>query len=107
MEIETATDLKLAGTKVSKEGHTHSYAGSSSAGGTANSAARVDVSRLTGSSNSANYQPGANRLVVREYGSDCSNMPSAHYYHIYTGQGNDANYNTQISSRYDYSCLIL
>lgn len=78
-------------------GHTHNYAGSSSAGGTANSAARLDLSRITGSSNSANYVPGANRLVVREYGNDCTNMPSAHWYHIYTGQGSDANYNTQLA----------
>ena len=77
--------------------HTHNYAGSGSAGGTANSAARLDLARLAGSSNSANYVPGANRLVVREYGNDCTNMPSAHWYHIYTGQGSDANYNTQLA----------
>ena len=77
--------------------HTHNYAGSSSAGGTATSAARLDLARITGSSNSANYVPGANRLVVREYGNDCTNMPSAHWYHIYTGQGSDANYNTQLA----------
>ena len=33
--IQNATDLKLDGTKVSKEGHTHLYAGSNSAGGNA------------------------------------------------------------------------
>lgn len=77
--------------------HTHNYAGSDSAGGTANSAARLDIARVTGSGNSANYVPGANRLVVREYGNDCANMPSAHWYHIYTGQGSDAAYNTQLA----------
>jgi hypothetical protein len=79
--------------------HTHNYAGSGSAGGTANSAARLDMSRLTGSSNSANYAPGLNRLVIKEYGNDCSNMPSNHWYHIYTGQGSDSSgaYQTQIA----------
>jgi hypothetical protein len=85
--------------KYAPKSHTHNYAGSGSAGGTANSAARLDMSRLTGSSNSANYAPGLNRLVVKEYGNDCSNMPSNHWYHIYTGQGSDSSgaYQTQIA----------
>ena len=87
----------LADIGAAPSGHTHKYAGSGSAGGTANSAARLDMDRVAGSGNSANYVPGANRLVVREYGNDCTNMPSAHWYHIYTGQGSDAAYNTQLA----------
>ena len=55
------------------------------------------MDRLTGSSVSANYQPGANKLVVREYAQECTDMPSAHWYHIYTGQGSDPAYNTQLA----------
>ena len=44
VEIQNATDLKLSGTKVSKDGHTHNYAGSSSAGGSATSAVKLDSS---------------------------------------------------------------
>lgn len=74
--------------------HTHNYAGSPSAGGAAN---LLYLPRVSGSSNSANYQPGANRIQAKEFGADCSDTPSAHYYHILTGQGPDSNYNTQLA----------
>ena len=74
--------------------HTHNYAGSSSAGGAAN---LVYLPRVGGSSVSANYQPGGNRFELKEFANDCANMPSAHWYHILTGQGSDANYNTQLA----------
>ncbi len=74
--------------------HTHNYAASPSAGGAAN---LVYLKRYTGSSVSANYQPGANRFEFREFGNDCVNTPSAHWYHVLTGQGEDSNYNTQLA----------
>lgn len=74
--------------------HTHNYAGSSSAGGAANLLA---LPRLTGSTNTPNYQPGSNRIEAKEFGSDCSNLPTAHWYHIITGQGSDSGYNTQLA----------
>ena len=80
-------------TTVSRSDHTHNYAGSSSAGG---AATMVNMDR-TPSTYSANYEPGANRLVVREYDSACSNIPSNHWYHVYTGQGSDAAYQTQLA----------
>lgn len=55
--------------------HTHNYAGASSAGG---AASLVHLPRTTGSGNSANYQPGANRVQMKEFGSDCANIPTAH-----------------------------
>ena len=57
VEIQNATDLKLAGTKVSKEGHTHNYAGSASAGGSANSAVKLDTA-TAGDSNTPVYFSG-------------------------------------------------
>lgn len=74
--------------------HTHNYAASPSAGGAAN---LVYLPRVTGSTTSANYQPGANRIEMKEFGNDCSNIPSAAWYHIITGQGSDSNYNTQLA----------
>lgn len=62
----------------------------------ADTAGRLDLYR-TGQTDNANYAPGFSRLVVREFTNECSNMPSAHFYHIYTGQGGDANYNTQLA----------
>lgn len=64
--------------------------------GSADTCDRVDLLR-TGQADNANYVPGYGRLVVREFTNDCSNMPSTHFYHIYTGQGADANYNTQLA----------
>ena len=43
--IENATNLTLGGVSVSKNGHTHNYAGSSSAGGAANSANTLTTAR--------------------------------------------------------------
>ena len=62
----------------------------------ADTSSRLDLYR-TGQKDNANYVPGFSRLVVREFTNECSNMPSAHFYHIYTGQGGDANYNTQLA----------
>lgn len=43
--IENATNLTLGGVSVSKNGHTHNYAGSSSAGGAANTAVKLATAR--------------------------------------------------------------
>lgn len=75
--------------------HTHNYAASTSAGGAAN---LMYLPRVTGSTVSANYQPGGNRIEAKEFGNDCTNTPvSGYWYHILTGQGSDANYNTQLA----------
>ena len=50
-------DLYVGGTKVSLEGHTHSYAGSSTAGGSANSAVKLDTA-TAGDSNTPVYFSG-------------------------------------------------
>ena len=86
--IKTALDGKAASS------HTHNYAGSNSAGGSAN---KVNLPRLTGSSNTPNYLPGTSIFEIKEFASDCSNMPTAAWYHILTGQGSDSNYNTQLA----------
>lgn len=54
--------------------HTHNYAASPSAGG---SASTVYLPRITGSTNTPNYLPGANKFEMKEFGNDCSNMPTA------------------------------
>lgn len=74
--------------------HTHNYAASPSAGG---SASTVYLPRTTGASVSANYLPGANKFEFKEFGNDCKNTPNANWYHIFTGQGGDENYNTQLA----------
>ena len=86
--IKTALDGKAASS------HSHNYAGSNSAGGPAN---KVNLPRLTGSSNTPNYLPGSSTFEIKEFGNDCSNMPTAAWYHIFTGQGSDSNYNTQLA----------
>ena len=45
----------------------------------------------------ANGRPAANRAYWREYNSGCSYLPSAHWYHIFTAQGSDDNYTTQLA----------
>lgn len=90
VSIDGSGNVSLATTT----NHTHNYAASPSAGGAAN---LLYLPRVTGSSNDANYQPGGNRIQAKEFGNDCTNIPSAHWYHIFTSQGSDANYNTQLA----------
>lgn len=71
--------------------HTHNYAASPSAGGAATYAYLPRVSQ------DANTLPGSTRGVWQEYSSGAANLPSLHYYHVFTGQGSDANYNTQLA----------
>lgn len=80
--------------KYSAIGHSHSYAGSPAVGGAAN---LLYMPRLSSSGDSANVLPGSYCIQAREYGNTCANTPSAHWYHILTGQGADNNYNTQIA----------
>lgn len=79
----------LAGKAASS--HTHNYAASPSAGGAATYAYLPRVSQ------DANTLPGANRGIWHEYSSGAANLPSLHYYHVFTGQGSDGNYNTQLA----------
>lgn len=72
-------------------GHTHNYAASPSAGGAATYAYLPRVSQ------DANTLPGSTRGVWQEYSSGAANLPSLHYYHVFTGQGSDAKYNTQLA----------
>lgn len=60
-------DLYVGGTKVSLEGHTHNYAGSSSAGGAANSANKLTTARtiaLTGSVTGSGIFDGSGNLSI-------------------------------------------
>lgn len=46
----------------------------------------------------ASYQPGPNRLVCEEFSPGGTyNLPTNAWYHIFTLQGSDANYNTQLA----------
>lgn len=83
--LQTALDGKAASS------HTHNYAASPSAGGAATYAYLPRVSQ------DANTLPGATRGVWQEYSSGAANLPTLHYYHVFTGQGSDANYNTQLA----------
>lgn len=45
-----------------------------------------------------NIIPGANTLNIKEInGTSTNNAPTAIWYHVYTGQGSDANYQTQLA----------
>lgn len=83
--VKAALDGKAASS------HTHNYAASPSAGGAATYAYLPRVSQ------DANTLPGSTRGVWQEYSSGAANLPSLHYYHVFTGQGSDANYNTQLA----------
>ena len=80
------------GSTFSLSTHTHNYAGSSSAGGPATN---VAIARVTKDSK---VFPGANKVVFEEYtnGTDY-NLPSNHFYHIMSAQGNDTKYGTQLA----------
>jgi len=73
-------------------GHTHNYAGSNTAGG---GATKMYLPRVA---KSAASQPGANTMSVEEFtaGTDYS-LPTNHWYHIFTAQGSDPKYNTQLA----------
>ena len=59
------------------------------------SAWRVNMPRVA---KSASYQPGAGRVVFEEFTAGANyNLPSNAWYHIATGQGADASYNTQFA----------
>ena len=64
---------------------------------TASKANKTLVKRITGNTESANYDPGANTSTVREYDAICTETPSYHWYHIYTSQGLDSKYTTQLA----------
>jgi hypothetical protein len=56
---------------------------------------RVAVPRVA---ESANYLPGLNSFMLREYTSGTSyNLPSSAWYHIYEAEGSDSNYATQLA----------
>lgn len=71
--------------------HTHAYAGSPSAGGSANTLYSPRISTT------ANYKPGANRSEMREFDSGAPNIPTTSYYHILTTEGPDTAYVTQLA----------
>lgn len=55
----------------------------------------VNIARVT---KSASYNPGENKLVVEEFTDNSSNLPtSGHYYHVFSSQGSDTNYVTQLA----------
>lgn len=87
-KIDGSGDVTLSTTT----NHTHNYAGSPSAGG---NAYKVNLSRVA---KDANYQPGDNTGIWEEFTNGTTyNLPSNAWYHIFTGQGSDANYNTQLA----------
>lgn len=55
---------------------------------------RTTVTRVT---TDANALPSINTFRIREYNSTSSNLPSAHWYHIYEAKGADGNYGTQLA----------
>ena len=68
------------------------YAGSSSAGGPATNVAIARVSK------DSKVFPGANKVVFEEYTNGTNyNLPSNHYYHIMSAQGDDTRYGTQLA----------
>ena len=71
--------------------HTHSYAASPSAGG---GATYNYLPRVT---QSANYTFGGELGRWMEFTNTSENLPSEHYYHIFTGQSTDTKYNTQLA----------
>ena len=59
-------------------------------------ATHVSIPRVDTDVN-ANGRPALNRAFWREYNSGCSYLPSAHWYHIFTAQGADDNFTTQLA----------
>ena len=76
------------------DNHTHSYAGSSSAGGPATISTKLSVPRVTEDSKAF---AGCNTCVIKEYQPNSANIPSNAWYHIMSSQGNDTNYGTQLA----------
>lgn len=89
--IAQVTNLQSTLDGKAASSHTHNYAASPSAGGAATYAYLPRVSQ------DANTLPGSTRGVWQEYSSGAANLPSLHYYHVFTGQGSDAKYNTQLA----------
>ena len=76
------------------DNHTHSYAGSSSAGGPATISTKLSVPRVTEDSKAF---AGCNTCVIKEYQPNSANIPSNAWYHIMSSQGNDTKYGTQLA----------
>jgi hypothetical protein len=55
---------------------------------------RTTVTRVT---TDANSLPSVNTFRIREYNGTSSNLPTAHWYHIYEAKGADGNYGTQLA----------
>ena len=73
-------------------GHTHNYAGSSTAGGPATLIAMARVKQ------DSKVFPGQNRVKFEEYtAGDSYNLPTNAWYHIISMQGADTRYGTQIA----------
>ena len=73
-------------------GHTHNYAGSSTAGGPATLIAMARVTK------DSKVFPGQNRVKFEEYtAGDSYNLPTNAWYHIISMQGADTRYGTQIA----------
>ena len=79
----------LAGKAASN--HTHNYAAAPSAGGGAT------YNYLPRVSQSADYTFTGSLARWMEFSSGSANLPSNHYYHVFTGQSTDTNYNTQLA----------
>lgn len=60
-------------------------------------AASANVIKMPRVTKNVSYQPGANKFVCEEFSKDSEGLPSAQWYHVFTGQGSDANYNTQLA----------
>ena len=84
-----AINSALAGKAASN--HTHNYAAAPSAGGGAT------YNYLPRVSQSANYTFTGSLARWMEFSSGSANLPSNHYYHVFTGQSTDTNYNTQLA----------
>ena len=72
-------------------GHTHNYAASPSAGG---SAYTLYLPRVT---ENANTLPGSNKSVIKEYDPASSNLPNSEWYHILTNHSQDSKYGSQFA----------
>lgn len=53
--------------------------------------------KLPSVTQNASYSPGLNRVEVKEFSPTSANVPSSAWYHIFTTEGADAAYNTQLA----------
>ena len=65
--------------------------------GNADTATKATSSNVARVQKDSRFKPGVNTLYVDEFTSSSANLPTSHFYHIYTSEGTDSNYACQMA----------